>query len=419
MRGKKFIRLIVGILAITTASLVLGSSAWAQAKFKMLHKFTGPAHGRTPNAGLTFDTAGSLYGTTHGGGTNHNHGSVFKLTPNADGTWTESVIHSFSGTPDGYWPSAALIFDTAGNLYGTTYRGGVWDSGTVFELVPNSDGTWTENILYSLLGWYWKDGQFPQAGLIFDGAGNLYGTASTGGLCNQGYDCYGVVFERTHNPDGSWTESLPHEFYRDGLDGVYPSDALIFDAVGNLYGTTYSGGTYFWYGTVFKMKPNGDGTWTESVLYGFTGGNDGANPYAGLVFDAAGSLYGTASQGGAYGGGVVFKLTPNRNGTWRQRVLHQFAGKEGSAPVAGLIFDPAGNLYGTAAGGGAYGYGVVFRMQHKPIGGWSYRVLHSFRNATDGAYPGAGLILDEAGNLYGTTEGDSKQTFGTVFQITP
>jgi len=318
-----------------------------------------------PVAELIFDQAGNLYGTTAGGGAN-GWGTVFKLTANPNGSWTETVLYSFIGGNDGTNPEAGLIFDQAGNLYGTTtYGGSSTDSGTVFELTPNADGSWKESILYRFKG-FSRDGSNPTAGLIFDGAGNLYGTANEGGNAEAG-----AVFELTPHPDGSWKESILYRFctLTQCRDGAGPWDSLIFDQAGNLYGTTRGGGnTSNSAGVVFKMTPSSDGGWNESLLYSFTGGKDGGYPVAGLISDQAGSLYGTTYYGGdlsrcrGNGCGVVFKLTPNSNGGWKETLIHAFVDQPGAMPFAGLIFDTAGDLYGTTGGDLVKTHGSVFEI---------------------------------------------------------
>ncbi len=239
--------------------------------------------------------------------------------------WKEKVLHSFCSQPncaDGDYPTAGLIFDAAGNLYGTTYAGGAYGAygpGTVFELTPAAGGGWTEKVLHSFDN-DCTDGASPYASLIFDAAGNLYGTTSRRRLlpaCDAGEGC-GTVFELTPTAGGGWTEKVLHSF-GNGTDGANPDCDLIFDAAGNLYGTTIYGGTYS-YGTVFELTPAGGGNWTEKVLHNFNrNGTDGICPYAGLIFDAAGNLYGTTSLGGTFGVGTVFELTPKRAGAGRRR----------------------------------------------------------------------------------------------------
>jgi len=408
------------MLVVIIVIPVLAPGAGAASKYKTLSKFSGGKDGKFPQASLIFGQAGNLYGTTAGGGT-HQWGIVFQLVPNLDGRWTKKVIHRFTGRPDGAGPEAGLTFDQAGNLYGTTSGGGVNNFGTVFKLAPNSDGSWTESLLYSFTGR--SDGGTPLAGLIFDQAGNLYGTTLVFESTN-----IGTVFKLTPNRDGSWTESVLYRFcsVKNCLDGDGPRAGLTFDQAGNLYGTTELGGVHL--GTVFKLTPHSNGSWTESVLYGFTDGRDGGRPVAGVIFDQNGNLYGTATEGGDLncnspsGCGVVFQLTPSLDGSWTESVLHRFTGEDGRAPLGELTFDNAGSLYGTTQQGGSvlcgYGCGIVFKLAPDSNGGWKETVLHAFADHP-GAYPDAGVVLDTSGDLYGTATGDFHTTFGSVFEIMP
>ncbi|MGA8149439.1 MAG: choice-of-anchor tandem repeat GloVer-containing protein [Terriglobales bacterium] len=427
MKRNKFWAALSKTLAAVTlvATLVLVSGAWAQSTYKVLHRFTG-TDGNSPSAGLIFDQSGNLYGTTRYGGGNGS-GVVFELIPNQDGSWTESVVHSFTGSYDGYRPFATLIFDQAGSLYGTTQYGGAKRGGIVFELTPSAGGSWKESILYNF-----SDGNYggePLDSVVLDQTGNLYGTTTSGGnLGGCSATGCGVVFKLTPMPGGSWKETKLHRF-TGGKDGGVPYAGLIFDQAGNLYGTTTSRGNLSYCngtgcGVVFKLTPMPGGSWKETALHQFTGGKDGASPYASLIFDQSGNLYGTTTSGGnlsycnGTGCGVVFKLTPMPDGSWKETALHRFTGgKDGASPYARLIFDSAGNVYGTTWGGGAGGYGVVFKLTLGSDGKWREHVLHAF--AASGAHPHAGLILDAAGNLYGTTEGDGSTTFGLVFEVTP
>jgi uncharacterized repeat protein (TIGR03803 family) len=283
----------------------------------------------------------------------------------------------------------------------------------VFELTPAGGGSWTEKVLYSF-GAYGTDGVVPYAGLIFDAAGNLYGTTYAGGTYYQ----YGTVFELTPAAGGGWTEKVLHNFVANGTDGYYPWAGLAFDRFGNLYGTTSTGGTYEG-GIVFELTPAGSGGWTETVLHRFGNAMDGSGPLAGLIFDAAGNLYGTTSGGGTYDG-TVFELTPAGGGSWTEKVLWSFgSGTDGFAPQVGLVFDAAGNLYGTTPWGGTNGYGTVFELTPAGSGGWTEAVLHNFNEFGngDGYYPLAALILDAAGNLYGTTSVGGTYNNGTVFEL--
>jgi uncharacterized repeat protein (TIGR03803 family) len=307
----------------------------------VLYSFTG-SDGANPSAALINDGNGNLYGTTSQGGSGRpNNGTVFKLAPpvRKGARWTETVLHTFSGV-DGANPYAGLIRDQAGNLYGTTAFGGDFNQGTVFELDANGK----ETLLYSFVGS--PDGAHPYAELVRDGTGKLYGTTLLGGDFDQG-----AVFEL----DANGKERVLHSFSGQA-DGAYPNAALILDGVGNLYGTTNEGGDAAHHGTVFKL----DKTGTLTVLHAFAGGKDGSSPDAGLIIDQSGNLYGTTTEGGdGDNDGIVFKL--DKTGTLT--VLHTFtAGVGGAYPYARLVRDPAGNLYGTAVDVGRYGNGVAFKI---------------------------------------------------------
>src|ERR1022692_2196052 len=353
MRGKTVPIGLMATLAIFAAILFVTSTG-AAAEEKVLHSFnSNGTDGIHPQAGLIFDAAGNLYGTTSQGGSS-SAGMVFELTPAGGGTWTEKVLYSFHGGADGSSPRAGLIFDAAGNLYGTTYNGGTTFAGTVFELTPTGGGTWTEKVLLSFGNDV--DGSNPQGELIFDGAGNLYATTKNGGGPNDA----GTVFELTPGAGGTWTEKVLWSFGT-GTDGSDPFGALIFDAAGNLYGTTSLGGTSH-SGTAFELTPAGGGNWTESVAHSFGNGTDGAAPAAGLLLDGAGNLYGTTYLGGSYGGGTVFRL--NAQGLV---LLYSFSGTDGANPAAGLLLDAAGNFYGTTYSGGSFAsYGTVFETTSAP-----------------------------------------------------
>jgi uncharacterized repeat protein (TIGR03803 family) len=353
---------------------------------------------------------------------------------------TEKILHDFAdnGT-DGYQTYSGLIFDAAGNLYGTTLEGGTnkncYDEnigcGTVFELSPNGSGGWTQTILHDFGSG--TDGRNPDASLIFDAAGNLYGTTLGGGAgeCNGGANSCGTVFELVASAGGGWTEKVLYSFGGNSTDGYGPSGSLIFDAAGNLYGTTGTGGVYG-FGTVFELSPTEGGAWTEKVLHSFTG-TGGSSPLANLIFDTAGNLYGTTRMGGRHNAGTVFELVPTRaSGGWTIKTLHDFGGgvTEGDQPFAGVIFDAAGNLYGTTQAGGTGtcgfpGCGTVFELTPTTGGSWTSTILHSFdNNGTDGYGPLAGLAFDGKGDLYGTTfvggTGACKpEGCGTVFELEP
>jgi uncharacterized repeat protein (TIGR03803 family) len=427
MRQKKFGFTVSGILVMV---LMLSAGAGAADTYKVLYRFTGN-EGATP-LGVIFDAAGNLYGTTYSGFDGSQYGVVFKLAPNSDGSWTESTLYAFTGPADGSEPYGGPILDAAGNLYGTTSGGGIFcgggrQCGTVFKLTPNSDGSWTESLLHSFTGG--ADGVVPFAGLILDAAGNLYGTTVLGGGATKCFGGCGTVFKLKLNLDGSWTESVLYSF-TGGEDGWGPEAGLIFDTFGNLYGTTSRGGhsrCKLSYGTVFELTPNPDGSWKEKVLHSFNA-TDGSAPVAGLILDAAGALYGTTFGGGNLstcdhngqrGYGVVFKLTPKSDGTWKETVLHTFTNHPAANPLGGLIFDTAGNLYGTTTNGGPADHGAIFKLTPNSNGGWGYSVLRVFQGKP-AANPFGSLVLDKAGNVYGTTENCGElDCYGTVFEFTP
>ena len=381
----------VGNLYGTTSG---GGSAGAGVVFKIdpmgnetvLCGFASPVDGGSPYAGVILDSAGNIYGTASTGGA-ANLGAVFELDPSGN----ETVLYNFQGGTDGYSPYAGLVRDSSGNFYGTTVTGGPTQAGIVFKLAPNG----RETILYTFTGG--ADGKNPYAGVIRDSSGNLYGTTYSGGASNSG-----VVFKI----DSSGHQTVLYSF-ANGIDGGFPEDGLIRDSAGNLYGTASTGGASG-AGVVFKL----DNTGHETVLYNFTGGTDGAHPYAGLVRDSAGNLYGTTPYGGNKGYGVVYKVTPAGSET----VIYSFKGTaDGANPQAGLLRDSAGNLYGTALHGGADSAGVVFKVTP----GHTESVLYSFTGGADGSLPLAGLVRDAGGNFYGTTFYGGAAGAGVVYQLTP
>jgi len=383
------------VLALASVLPLCAGPEWAAAKFITLHSFTWPTDGAGPAAGVIRDSSGNLFGTTEsGGGTGCSGagcGIVFKIAP--DGT--ETILHSFKGrSRDGSTPYGGLIEDPSGNLYGTTWRGGSTKCGsgcgTVFKIAPNGK----ESILYAFQGG--KDGSLPMDSLFEDSAGNFYGTTDYGGTYN-----YGTVFKLAS--DG--TETILYSF-AGSSDGGYPWANVIADESGNLYGTTVNGGIRG-NGVVFKVTPDG----SESVLYTFTGGTDGGNSFAGLIMDKKGNLYGTASFGGTWGWGNVFKLAPNGTET----VLYSFSGgTDGGQPYSsGVIKDGKGDLYGTTSVGGTFGNGVIFKLDSSGV----ETVLHAFKDKNGGNVE-PGVIRDQSGNLYGTTILGGESRDGTVFELT-
>jgi len=431
LAGRSVRVLLVGVLA--TALLPFAVPLGQCQTLTVVHSFGGGKDGQYPYGSLVRDSAGNFYGTTGSGGTYQN-GAVFKLSPKSGGGWTTSLIYSFKGVPDGAAPIGSLVFDTAGNLYGTTGGGGTGvcsvfvGCGTVFKLAPATGGKWKETVLHRFTGG--ADGTFPYAGVIFSG-GNLFGTTFTGG--GNGTGCYylgcGVIFEMTPSSGGRWKETVAYTF-TGGNDGGEPwYGSLIADGSGNLYGaTSYTGcdGCTGYYPTVFELSPNGTG-WTLSTLYTFT---DYEFSLGGLVLDHAGNIYGTTNSS-AYGygnspHGAVFELTRS-GGTWSKTTIHSFSGNsDGKYPYAGVTFDAAGNLYGTTYEGGnsacsssSGGCGVVYKLAISG-GSWSFSTLHAFSGYPgDGALPYAGTVIDAAGNLFGTTAFGGTYGYGTVYEVMP
>jgi uncharacterized repeat protein (TIGR03803 family) len=365
----------------------------------VLYSFASAPDGAHPYAGVVRDPQGNLYGTTIQGGAS-SYGTVFKL----DTKGNETVLYNFPANGGEDALPTGLTRDTQGNLYGTTYGGGAYSHGSVFKL----DASGKQTVLYSFTDTA-GDGAVPQAGLVLDAQGNLYGTTEQGGDLVNCYEAgCGTVFKL----DTTGHETVLYTFTGSAGDGYWPTaDLLVRDAQGNLYGTTFEGGASG-YGTVFKLDPTGN----ENVLHSFTmTGGDGANPYAGLVRDPQGNLYGTTTWGGAFGYGMVFKLDPTGNET----VLHSFTftAGDGADPYAGLVRDRQGNLYGTTGAGGAFSSGTVFKLDATT---GKETVLYSFKGTGgDGAYPSAGLVFDAGGNLYGTTVDGGASGYGTVFKLTP
>ena len=399
----------------------------------------------SPLSSLIQDASGNLYGTADFEGI-YDIGAVYELTPNGSGGWKENVIYNFaSGVNNfvnGVYPSG-LTMDTAGNLYGTAGFSGPSEYGSVFELSPLPDGKWQEKDLVDFGGGLDQ----PLGGVVFDHAGNLYGTTSRGGS-----NGLGAIFELVPGANGQWTEKTIHSFDGYPNDGASPAAGLIMDEAGNFYGTTQKGGNSanctggggqaVGCGTVFRLSVTANGGWQVQLLYSFKGSTiDGASPVAPLILDSAGNLYGTTRQGGIKAGcsqenglptcGTVFELSPNAS-SWMESILYEFTNSagDGAVPVAAVTFDRAGNLWGTTSVGGTVGDGTVFELTPGSGGEWGETIVHSFGvTQYDGKFPEGSLLLDTAGNLYGATAAGGKAWggnrgwasagYGTVFEITP
>jgi len=394
-------------LAVLCAMLLVAARPAQAQSETVLYNFCSQANctdGTQSAAHLTPDGKGNFYGTTGSGGT-FDAGTVFEFSPNGSGGWNETVLYSFCSVgpncEDGGYPGyAPVILDSAGNLYGTGYDGGANGFGVVFELSPGESG-WTESVLYSFANG--TDGAVPNSGVIMDASGNLYGTTPGGGTNTNG-----TVFELSPS-GGGWTEQVIYNYVIPGFAG------LTMDA-GNIFGATFE--------MVYELSPNGSGGWTSTVIHDFAGApKDGEDTYATPVLDQAGNLYGTTLYGGASNYGAVYKLSPGKKGKWTEKLLYSFKnnGKDGLVPYAAVVLDAAGNVYGTTTGGGTTGDGTVFELV-APVGKGSYKekILWNF-NVTDGYSPEGSLILDGAGNLYGTTiyGGTGGTLAGVVFEVNP
>lgn len=412
-------------LAVLAAMLAIGPAVQAQT-FTVLHTFTGGADGANPQDGLTIDQAGNLYGVTEYGGQpsscpSDTHppgcGVVFKMKHSGSG-WTFSPVYNFvQNGVDGNLPYGRVVIGPDGALYGTTFTGGSEYGGIVFRMTPpatpctNILCRWTETILYSFSE---ASGIQPYdiGGLSFDQAGNLYGTTARGGGSDEG-----VVFKMTPTP-GSWTEQILYSWTDN--EPAYPSTGVVLDPQGNIYGTLPGGcdppGCY---GTVFQLTNSGSG-WAMNILHGFDG-TYGQQPGAGLIRDAEGNLYGS-TQATSFGGLPVFELTPS-GGSWNYTVLSFVAQGLSQGPEGDLVMDGAGNLYGTTFSSGAHNQGNVFKLT-PTANGWVYTDLYDFTGEADGGYPKSNVVIDANGDLYGTTSACGPYQFvqghyWVVWEITP
>jgi len=433
----------IGFAALSALGAMSGLpvAAAGSPQEEVLYRFAAGNDGAQPVAGLVADAAGNLYGTTSaGGGTGcggSGCGTVFELSPQQGGGWSETLLHSFAGGADGEYPNVPLIADAHGNLYGTTEEGGSDNCGagsgcgTVYELSPRKQG-WKETILYAFTTkahdsrdevrppQISKPDVWSPNGIAFLSNGDIYGLASLGGRCDQNghlVACYGGGFE-LKNAGAAAGEKVIYRV-RNTLEAG-PEGPPVFDASGNLYGVTTAAN----YGSVFALRPPADkGDWKERTLYTFQGGSDGGYPAPGLVFDASGNLYG-ATEGYRTLAGNVFELTPTKKGDWSETPLYTFSNTaDGETPAAAPYFDADGNLYGLTEAGGQSNLGVAYELS-PANGSWAETVLYSFAGGADAATP-EGTILISNGNFYGATYAGGNggcydgSGCGTVFEIVP
>jgi uncharacterized repeat protein (TIGR03803 family) len=433
MKRNSIVRGALALVAIVAAVPSLGSQT-----YQVIYNFGGPGErllelaGGNPVSGLTLDGHGNIFGTTTTGGpTNYENcfpgcGTVFELSPNGHGGWSNQLIRGFQGyLVDGGSPSAPVIFDRLGNLYvitNCTFDCASNLGGNVVMLTPTPAGQWSEKVLHGFGDgcvnqfYPYGTGSPIQCSIALGSNGQLYGATVNGG---QDFD--GAVFNLGQISITHWRYLILYSF-TGGADGDRPQGLVILDQSGDIYGTTGAGGAAVM-GVVYRLTPNqGSQGWTQMVLYSFQGGiSDGANPIAGVVMDGLGNIYGTTSQGGSANMGTVFMLTPQANGDYTETVLYSFqGGNDAATPNSTLTFDAAGNLYGTA-GGGSFGQGTLFKLT--PVGGghWTESLVHTFTGGMDGGLPYGGVTIDESGNLFGTASvgGLFGQQGGVAFEITP
>ncbi len=391
---------------LVSGVLLLSVPASAQA-FQVIHNFTGGTDGAAPPDTLAQDVGGHFYGTTSLGGQNGD-GIVFKFV-HVNSGWILTPIYNF--TAQSGVPGWGVTIAANGTLYTNASYASVLGGacGTVLLLRPPATAPRSVYTMWNETAmWTYVGSQegCPTGNLTLDAAGNVYGVTQGGGA-----NGWGSTFELTHSASG-WSETVLYSF-QDGTDGGAPYSGVILDSAGNLYGTATARGANR-AGTVFELSPSSGG-WTYKVLYSLQGGNDGSQPVAGLIFDSDGNLYGATASDGSGDGGTVFELTPSQ-GNWNFNLLTSLTG--GGGPVASLTMDPVGKLYGTTFRDDSYGYGSVFKLTPSN-GSWTYTDLHDFTGGADGGYPGGGVVLDSSGIFYGTAVLGGTNGGGVIYEITP
>jgi len=412
MESRRLLQSMTRVLMVFALTALLVSGAWA-ASTKVLFSFEEEA-GEYPDTDLIVDGAGNIYGTSVTGG-DFGTGTVFQLAPSGN-SWTHTVLYSFTGLSDGGQPYKGVTLDAQGNLYGSAVIGGNFGAcpedgcGVIYKLT-NSGGTWTQTVIHAFNG---ADGYGPGAALTFDQAGNLYGMTPVGGA-----NGLGVIYQLKPQPGGSWKFRVIHHFTggNDGSSGA--AGRLLLAPDGNLYGVATTGGANG-KGVAFRLKAAPDGRWQFRTIYAFKGQPDAGFPYGALTMDAAGNLYGTSYWDGANNWGAVYQLAPTPGGGWKERVLYSFkGGSDGNSSISNLVFDAAGNMYGTTSEGGAgCNCGVIFKLA--PEGNrWRESVVYRFQGVPDAGFAYNGMVKDAAGNFYGATVHGGDGNDGAIYQFLP
>jgi len=370
----------------------------------------GEDEGEYADTDLETDSAGNIYGTTVLGG-DFGSGTVFQLTPTPNG-WVHTVLYSFTGGVDGGEPYKGVTLDRDGNLYGTAVTGGSGNCeggcGVIYKLT-NTKGTWTQKVVHAFTGG--DDGSGPGSRVTVDRAGNVYGMTPTGGAYGLG-----TIYQIRPPSSGALTFKVIHAF-TGGADGSNGSAGRMILRDGRLYGAATTGGNQG-SGVVFELTPKAFGEWNFKTIYTFQGQPDGSFPYGALLFDPSGNIYGTTYYGGANGIGAVYELSPQPVGEWTEDLIYSFQqGPDGNSPISNLVFDKAGNLYGTTSEGGL-GSGTIFKLS--PVGGnWTETVVHAFEGPPDGGFAYNGMVVDAFGNFYGATVHGGENNDGSVYKFTP
>ncbi len=399
---------------VLALAVMLGIVAAARAGTGVIHSFEEEG-GEYPSTDLVVDADGNIYGTTVQGGEN-GAGSIFQLAKTPNG-WVHTVLYSFTGGADGGQPYGGVTLDAQGNLYGTAVIGGTGgicaeDGCGVAYKLSNSGGTWTQTVLHHFTGG--DDGSGPGTGLTIDPDGVVYGMTPTGGEFG-----IGVLFRLTPGPGGTYVFDLLHTFTGGSDGGTASAGRLLRDGSGNLYGVATVGGD-FQKGVAYKLT-NTNGTFAYDVIYHFQGLPDAGFPYGGLTFDSSGNLYGTTYYDGANDLGCVYRLEPQGGGTWHETVIYSFVGgSDGASPISNVSFDLAGNLFGTTSEGGpGCGCGTIFRLAPAGGGTWIESLAHAFTGAPDGAFPYNGMVAGSGGRFYGATVHGGEDGDGSIYEFTP
>jgi uncharacterized repeat protein (TIGR03803 family) len=412
MGSSRFSRSVVMALAVFAVMAMVANAAWASTT-KVAYSFAGDEDGEYPSTELAIDSAGNLYGTSVQGG-DFGGGTVFQLTPSGQ-SWTHTVLYNFTGGADGGQPYGGVTLDAQGNLYGSAVVGGTGHAcedgcGVAYKLTK-SGNTWTQTVLHNFTGG--NDGSGPGGRLTLDQNGDLYGMTPTGGAFGLG-----VIYQLRYQ-SGTWKMRVIHTF-TGGTDGGTASAGRLLLVAGHLYGVATVGGTYG-QGVAFRLGINQAGKWELKTLYAFKGAPDAGFPYGGLVFDGVGNLYGTTYYDGANDLGAVYQLSPGPQGAWTERVLYSFkGGSDGANSISTLVFDGAGNMYGTTSEGGAAGCGcgTIFKMTRSG-NAWTESVAYRFQGVPDAAFAYNGMVADQAGNFYGATVHGGDDNEGAIYQFTP